>query len=169
MKGISMRRLIIVLFALLLSACGFQLRGSYSLPWDTIYIAGLTEFDPLRAQIKRSIEAATQTKVVTDPKQAQATLAILGNVPLRNILSLNAAGLVREIQLTRAFSYKVQNAEGKELLPLNQILLQREMTFDDARLFAKEAEETMIIKEMEQDLVQQLMRRLAASSRSLSK
>lgn len=164
-----MRSLLALIAVALLSACGFQLRGSYSLPWDTIYIAGLPEFDPLRAQIKRGIEAGTQTRVVSDPKQAQATLTILGNVPLRNILSLNAAGLVREVQLTRAFSYRIQDPEGKELLPLNQILLQREMTFDDARLFAKEAEEVMIVKEMEQDLVQQLMRRLAASSRSLSK
>jgi LPS-assembly lipoprotein len=41
----------------------------------------------------------------------------------------------------------------------------REMTFDDEQIFAKEAEEGMIFLEMQNDLVQQLLRRLAASSR----
>ena len=163
-----MRGLLILLLVAMLSACGFQLRGSYTLPWETLYI-GLPEFDPLRAQLKRGIEASTQTKVITDPKQAQASLMITANQPLRSILSLNAAGLVREIQLTRVFGYRIVDAEGKELIPPSSIVLQREMSFDDARLFAKEAEEAMIVKEMEQDLVQQLMRRLAASSRSLKK
>jgi LPS-assembly lipoprotein len=41
------------------------------------------------------------------------------------------------------------------------------MTFDDERIFAKEAEEAMIWREMQQDMVQQLLRRLSASSRAL--
>jgi LPS-assembly lipoprotein len=160
-----MRRLILVL-AFALSACGFQLRGSYNLPWETLHI-GLPENNELYFQIKRGVEASSQTRVVTEAKQASASLVVLRNDQHKSILSLSAKGLVREFQLTRTFMYRVQDASGKELIPASQIILQRDMTFDDERIFAKEAEEAMIWREIQTDLVQQLLRRLAASSRSV--
>lgn len=157
-----MRSFFALLLAVSLAACGFQLRGSYSLPWDTLYL-GLPENNEMYAQIRRGIEASTQTRVVGDPKAARASLVILGNTQAKSILSLSGAGLVREFHLTRTFVYKIQDAEGRELVPVNQIILQREMTFDDTRLYAKEAEEAMIWREMQDDLVRQLLRRLAAA------
>lgn len=155
-----------LLFVSVLSACGFQLRGSYSLPWETLAISGLPENSELYFQIKRSIESGSMTKVVTDAKQAKASLVVLRNDQHKSILSLSAKGLVREFQLTRSFLYRVQDAQGKEIQPASQIVLQREMTFDDERVFAKEAEEAIIWREMQTDLVQQLLRRLAAGSRA---
>jgi LPS-assembly lipoprotein len=160
-----MRGLIILLFAGLLSACGFQLRGSYSLPWDTLFIT-VPATNELHAQIKRGIESATKTRIVDDPKDAQATLAIVRNDQLKNILSLSGSGRVREFQLIRTFVYRIVDAKGVELQPPAQIVLQREMTFDDARILAKEQEELMIWREMQTDMVQQLLRRLAASGRA---
>jgi LPS-assembly lipoprotein len=160
-----MRALAVLLLACALSACGFQLRGSYDLPWDTLHI-GLPENNELYFQIRRGIEAGTPTRIVADPKQAGASLVILRNEQHKNILSLSAKGLVREFQLTRAFMYRVQDAQGRELVPATQIILQREMTFDDERIFAKEAEEALLWREMQQDMVQQLLRRLAAGSRA---
>lgn len=162
-----MHRLIVALFALLLAGCGFQLRGSYDLPWDTLNISGVPDNNELYFQIKRGIEAGSATKVVDDPKEAKASLVVLRNEQHKGILSLSGKGLVREFQLTRIFAYRVVDAGGKELLPQSQIVLQRDMTFDDTRIFAKEAEEQMIQREMERDLVQQLLRRLAAGSRAL--
>ncbi len=156
-----MRALVILLLTVTLAACGFQLRGSYTLPWDTLYIS-FAENTEIYAQVKRGIEASSQTRVITDSKKADASLIVLGDTPTKSILSLSGTGLVREFQLTRTFVYKIQDASGKELVPANQIILQREMTFDDAHLFAKEAEEVMILREMQQDLVQQLLRRLSA-------
>ena len=162
-----MRSLVALLLAASLAACGFQLRGSYNLPWETLHIGGVPENNELYFQIKRSIEAGSLTRISTDAKQASASLAILRNEQHKSILSLSGRGLVREFQLTRTFVYRVVDAQGKELLPQSQIILQRDMTFDDERIFAKEAEEAMIWREMQQDMVQQLLRRLAASSRSL--
>ncbi len=161
-----MRALSIAFILLMLSGCGFQLRGTANLPWETLHI-GLPENSPLYYQIKRSIESGTHTRIVGDLKEAQASLAVLQNSHDKGILSLSAKGLVREFQLTRSFVYRVQDAKGKELIPASQIILQREMSFDDERIFAKEAEEAMIVREMEQDLVVQLLRRLSASSRLL--
>lgn len=162
-----MRRFLVLLLSLSLAACGFQLRGSYSLPWDTLYL-GMPENSEMYAQIKRSVEASTQTRIVTDPKAAQASFVILRNEQAKNILSLSATGLVREFQLTRTFVYRIQDASGKELTPASQIILQREMNFDDTRIFASEGEELIIWRDIQTDLVQQILRRLSAGSRAKS-
>lgn len=163
-----MRRLLVLLLSLSLAACGFQLRGSYSLPWETLYL-GMPEYSEMYAQIKRSVEASTQTRIVTDPKAAQASFVILRNEQAKNILSLSATGLVREFQLTRTFVYRIQDASGKELTPASQIILQREMNFDDRQIFASEAEEHIIWRDIQTDLVQQILRRLSAGSRTAPK
>lgn len=160
-----MRRLMILCLFASLTACGFQLRGSYSLPWETLYL-GMAENTPMYQQLKRSIEASTQTRIVGNPKEAQASLIVVSDQQGKSILSLNAKGFVREFQLSRTFVYRIQDAKGKELVAAAPIVLFREMTFDDEQLFAKEAEEGMIYAEMQNDLVQQLLRRLAASGRA---
>lgn len=154
-------RLWIVLVALLLSACGFQLRGAYTLPFDTLYIAQ-PEVSELRAVIKRNVEASTQTRIVDDAKVAQATLAVLVDAPVKKIMSLNSAGRVREYQLERNFTFRVVDAKGQEFVPTSTIRIAREMTFDDAALLSKEGEEVLLWRDIQNDLVQQLMRRLAA-------
>ena len=153
----------IVVACLLLSASGFHLRGAYSLPFDTLYIAQ-PESSELRAIIKRNIEASTQTRVVVDAKDAQATLQILADAPAKTILSLNSAGRVREFRLTRNFAFKVTDSKGGEFVPQSTIAISREMTFDDAAVLSKEAEEVLLWRDIQNDLVQQLMRRLATAN-----
>lgn len=154
-------RLCIVAVALLVSACGFHLRGAYSLPFDTLYIAQ-PESSELRAIIKRNVEASTQTRITDAANEAQATLKIISDTPVKKILSLNSAGRVREYQLTRTFVFAVANNAGGEYLPQNSIVLSREMTFDDSSVLSKEAEEVLLWRDIQNDLVQQLLRRLAA-------
>jgi LPS-assembly lipoprotein len=155
-------RALILIFVLLLSACGFQLRGSYDLPWATMHL-NLPQHGAMYAQLKRGIEAGSATRIVNDPKTAQASLLIVNDHQAKNILSLSGSGLVREFQLTRTLSYRLVDAQGRDLQPPGHLLLQREMTFDDQQILAKEAEEEMIWQEMQNDLVQQLLRRLSAA------
>lgn len=155
-------RLWIVAVALLVSACGFHLRGAYSLPFDTLYI-NQPESSELRAVLKRNIEASTQTRITDAANEAQATLKIIADTPLKKILSLNSAGRVREFQLTRTFVFMVANNAGGDYLPQSSIIISREMTFDDSSVLSKEAEEVLLWRDIQNDLVQQLLRRLASA------
>lgn len=151
-----------LLAALAAAACGFQLRGAYSLPFETLYIAQ-PESSELHAVIKRNVEASTSTRIVRSPQEAQATLTVLGDSPLKKILSLNSAGRVREYQLERTFTFRVTDPKGQEFLPQSTIRISRDMTFDDAAVLSKQAEETLLWRDIQTDLVQQLLRRLAAA------
>lgn len=153
---------LVLLCATLLSACGFKLRGEVDLPYSSLYIA-LPESNTLRAKLARSIRAGSKTVVADSAGEAQATFAITRDFMSKDILSLNSAGRVREYQLIRTFDFRVADATGRELIPPGQIVVRRDITFDDSQVLAKEAEEVLLVRDMEDDLVQQVLRRLAAS------
>ena len=150
--------------ALLLSACGFQLRGSNgqaSLPFKTIYI-GIPESSPLGIELRRNIRASGDTTVVTDPKQAQAIIEVLQESREKATLSLNTQGRVREYSLYYKLRFRVKDGKDKELLAPTEILLKRNISFNESQVIAKEKEEEMLYRDMQTDLVQQILRRLAA-------
>lgn len=158
-----MRALISTLLAVAaigLSACGFQLRGSYALPFDTLYI-GIAETNELHAQMRRAIEAGSATRIVATAREAEASLTVLLDQPQKNVLSLDASGRVREFQLVRTFSFRLADARGATLIAPSQIIIRRDITFSDAQVLSKEAEEALLWRDIQSDLVQQLMRRLA--------
>lgn len=145
-----------------LTACGFQLRGAISLPFSTLYIS-LPETSDIRAAIKRGVEANGETRVVDNPKEAEALLTVLGDVPEKKILSYSAAGRVREYQLVRTFTFRVHDIAGRDYLPLNTMKITRDISFNDSQVLAKESEEALLQRDMQTDLIRQLLRRLAAA------
>ena len=80
-----------------------------------------------------------------------------------NILSLSSAGRVTEFQLVRTFAFRVVDQEGRDLLAPGQIVIRRDISFSDATVLLKESEEVLLQRDMQNDLIQQLLRRLAAA------
>lgn len=144
----------------LLSACGFQLRGQASLPFETLHVpAG----SPLTVELKRNIAAGTQTRLVDTPEQAQARLVFQQETREKVILSVDTAGRVREYQLRAKVAFRVVDSRGLEYLALNDVLLTREVSFNDAQVLAKESEEALLYRDMQTDMVQQILRRLGSA------
>ena len=144
----------------LLSACGFQLRGQVSLPFETLHVPANSA---LTVELKRSIAAGTQTKLVETPEQAQARLVFQQDSREKVILSVDSAGRVREYQLRSRVAFRVVDTRGLEYLALNDILLTRDVSFNDAQVLAKESEEALLYRDMQTDMVQQILRRLGTA------
>ena len=157
-----MRKLIPVLLALLLVACGFQLRGSQPLPFSSLYIA-TGEGSELGAALRRNIRALGSTQLPATPQEAQAIFTVLGEAREKNILSLSGTGRVREFQLRYRLAFRVHNLTGKEFITPTEIVIVRDISFADEQLLAKEYEEVLLYRDMQNDMVQQLMRRLTAA------
>ena len=158
------RRALAVLGALPLPAagCGFQLRGARPLPFDTIYL-GMYEYSELAAAIRRQIRAGSTTQVVARQEDAAVRLEVLADAKEKSILALNTQGRVREYQLRQRFSFRLVDKNGQEVIAPNEILLRRDLAFDDSQVLAKEQEEILLYRDMQTDLVQQLMRRLSSA------
>ena len=143
-----------------LSACGFALRGPVSFPFKSIYV-GVADTSSLGAELRRQIRSNGQTVVVSDAKDAEVILDVLNETREKQILSLNGQGLVREYNLLYNFRFRLRSATGKEFLEPVTIQLKRSITFNENVVLAKEAEEALLYRDMQTDLVQQIMRRLA--------
>lgn len=150
-----------------LSACGFHLRGDgghYTLPFPTMYI-GLPESSPLAIDLKRNIRVNGSTTVVNTAKDADGVVEVLSNpeaTKTKTILSLNSNGRVRQYLLQYTIVFRVLDRQGAELLGPTTISLSRPIDFNETQLLAKEQEEALLYKDMQTDLVQQMMRRMAA-------
>jgi len=150
--------------SLLLAGCGFQLRGTAALPFDTLYMPPTTSAG-VALDLKRNVQSGTRTLVVDDPAKAEAVLEFAQEARDKHILSLAATGRVREFQLRYRVAFRVHDGKGGEFVPLSTVQLTREVTFNDTDILAKETEEALLYRDMQFDMVQQIMRRLAAAQR----
>jgi LPS-assembly lipoprotein len=150
-----------------LSACGFQLRGSggrANLPFATLHL-GFPDTSSLGNELKRNIRSGSGTTLVADPKAAEASVELLSETREKLTLTLNTQGRVREYSLLYKVNFQVRDAQGKELLAPTEIVLKRDISFNESQVMAKEKEEELLYRDMQSDLVQQIMRRLAALKR----
>ena len=158
-----MSRALLLAALVLLAGCGFKLRGTAEVPFQTLYIPGSS--GGIALDLKRNIQAGTAARVVDDPKQADAVLEFSEESRQKDILSLTGTGRVREFQLRYRVGWRVHDGRGGTYVPQNTIQLTRDVTFNDAEVLAKEAEEQLLFRDMQTDMVQQIMRRLAAAER----
>ena len=182
----AVKPFVMLLLVGLLAGCGFKLRGSaelpgYKLPFATIALS-LAPTSEFYAQLKRTIEASSPGTRVVDVKEAEAILTVLGDTSQKVILSLSGAGRAREYQLLRTFTFKVHanvaaatpaerarytdapaSPAAIEYIAPSTIVIRRDITFSDDLVLSKESEEALLQRDMQNDLVQQLMRRLAAA------
>ena len=149
----------------LLQACGFKLRGTQTFAFDTIAVeaspvgAVTTE---LRKALASQLFVYTATSQSAAPPVAQVTIDILQELRERAVAGVNAAGQVRELQLRIRVKFRLRNTRGKDLIEETEILQQRDISFSESAVLAKEVEEALLYKNMQADIVQQLLRRLAA-------
>ena len=152
----------VVALAAVAAGCGFTLRGSTNIPFYTLFLQG-AENTAFAVELKRNILANRNVRVVDDAKLAQATLQITGIAQERRILSLSGAGRVREFQLIYRVSYRVHDGKGREFIPPGDVVLRRDITYNDSQVLAKEQEEILLVRDMQSDAVQQLIRRLSTA------
>ncbi len=153
-----------LLFPALFSACGFHLRGDYSLPYRTLYLA-LPAGAEVGVQLKQMLASSANTKLIDSPLEADATLIQLLDNRDRIILSIDTSGRAREVRLRLRYAYRIVDAKGRELVPASTIELIRDMTYDDSYVLAKGQEEALLWNDLQQELGQQLLRRLSATPR----
>jgi LPS-assembly lipoprotein len=154
-------RRLVVLVSLLLAACGFHLRLKSDLPFSSLYVESVG-YSQFAADLKRAIRVGSNAHISDTPNEADAILAIVSEGREKVILSLSGGGKVREFQLRYKVAYRLRDAGGKDLVNNGDIALKRDLIYDDTQVLAKEAEETLLYRDMQGDAVQQMMRRLSA-------
>jgi LPS-assembly lipoprotein len=160
MHPVLPRFMLLACLAFLLAACGFQLRGTMQLPYKSLYIA-VSPSSTLGLELRRQIRANQPHLLVEEEKKAEAIFRQLSFDRERVIAIINADGQVREYQLRLNYSFRLEDQTGAPLTQASNVVLLREITYDDNQVLSKTQEEEFLWQDMEKDLVQQILRRLA--------
>jgi LPS-assembly lipoprotein len=149
----------LLMTTLLLSACGFHLRGQVSIPFETIYLQTSNPNTALIRELRRNLEAR-QVKMVNMEDQAELVLDIVAEIPDKQVLTLGADGRVNEFRLFYRVSLRAYDHQN-DWIPAEEIALCRDYSYDDTKVLAKEEEEALLYQSMRSDMVQQIMSRLS--------
>lgn len=147
---------------LAVAGCGFKLRGSQNYGFERIAVLP-NPGGPLLTELRRSLANAVTVLPAEAPlSQAQVVLDLLQEQREKIVVGVNASGQVREFQLRLRVRFKLRTPQGQELIGPSDISQQRDISFNESAVLAKEAEEGLMYRDMQSDIVQQLLRRLAA-------
>jgi LPS-assembly lipoprotein len=144
----------------LLPACGFQLRQPPKLAFSSIALQGFAHDSSFAVQLKRELLA--QVRVLEDASKAAVVLQVLEDRRDRSVVAQTSAAQVRDLQLRLTFRFRVTTATGREVVPRAELLAKRELSYSETAALAKAMEEADLYREMQTDLVAQVMRRLAS-------
>lgn len=156
----SSRRALLLAGGGLLAGCGFQLRRPAQLQFGSIALTGFPKRSPLEEELRRQL--LQQVKVLESPDKADVILQSLDDVRERSVVASTAAAQVREITLRLKFNFRARTPGGRELIPRAELLLSRDLSTSETAALAKELEEAELFREMQADIVAQVLRRLAA-------
>ena len=146
------------------AGCGFELRKPPRYAFSTMY-SSIPIMSGLGIKLKRSLEASGQVEVITEPRQIERAEVIFDQMlELREkvVVGRTSTGAIREFQLRLRYRFRVRSRNGIELIPDTEITLNRDINYNETGALSKESEEALLYKDMENDVVLQLQRRLAA-------
>ena len=145
---------------LLLTGCGFRLRGAVRFPFASVHLAPTT---PLAEELRANLRASGLQVLGADqpPERAEVVLRLDNEQRGRVIVSRTSAGQIRELQLRLSVRVAARSARGADLLVDTELNQQRDISYSESAALAKEAEEEVVVREMQTELVLQIMRRLA--------
>ena len=156
-----------MLAAALASGCGFQPRRPLTYPFSRIALVGFAPGSPLEAELRRALQAGgveTGTDATSGPSAGSAPVVLraLEDRRERSVAAITSAGQVRELQLRLRVRVRADSADGRVLMPPVELRLSRDLSTTESATLAKRQEEAELYREMQSDVVDQLLRRLAA-------
>lgn len=147
----------------LLAACGFRLRGSVDFAFKSIYLNGGPT--PYMQELQRHLEnSGGKLRVLRDAAEAAQAEAIYDDMGQRreDVVALrNASGEVREKQLRLYTRFRVRDQKGNVYVPETELMQFREISYLETYALAKDKEAEMLYRDMQTDLIAQIVRRLA--------
>ena len=153
----------LVCCSLVLSGCGFHLRGSTELPEELSEVAleGTRLNGELGVAVRNGFSRAGG-KVVESRSSARSVLVITQDTSSRRVLSVNSLGQANEYELAYTLGFHLDDPNGANRVVAQSIKLRRQYRFDPDLILAKGDEEARLVREMRQDAVHQMLRRLKA-------
>lgn len=163
-----LRIISIVIVSLILTSCGFALRGSgnSALTPETVYVRSPQENAPLTLALQESL-ANAQMQLVETAEQANYVVSI-GPEEFSSITS-TVNGRARAAQYTLRLGVEIAlDKQAQSLLAAERLIVERSYFEDTANIAGSTREADILHNEMRQELVNQILNRLRVVSEAKS-
>ena len=151
-----------------LTGCGYQLRGSDSLPIELSRIYVQTQTNALYRAVALMLDG-TGAELVKNRKDAVAVILVNGEDLSERLLSVDPnTGKAREYELSFAAVFSVRGNNGESLVDRQRVRVVRDYVFDSDAVIGKSRERGVLEAEMRRDAVQQIFNRIRAAYRARS-
>ena len=133
------------------------------LPFRSMALVGLRAASPLAPTSCASSSPPAACRCRRRRHRPQVVLEALADAREKGVVASTAAGQVREVQLRVQAALSRRHAERQASCSRRpRLLLTRDMSYSETTALAKEQEEALLYRAMEDDIVAQVLRRLAA-------
>lgn len=149
---------------LMVSGCGFQLRGSgaaaAALPSVHVIASGPTaEFAPVLTRNMRQAGA----QIAAARSDAGVVVDIVDLSRSRRALGASSSGNTRDYQIAYQLSYRLSREDGSAIADSQVISAQRNLIVNESAVLSSASTEEMVVRDLLDDLANQLIRRIQAS------
>ena len=144
---------------LLVSACGFHIRGPIPLSFNTVSFQG-SSLSTAR-ELKQNLEM-NGVKYVNNTEEADLTVEILSESNDKHISAIGSDGKVSAYSLSYQVMFRTRLAGDTDWSEPMTVQAIQSLSFSDAAILSKADEEVMLINEMHKDALRELIRRLSA-------
>ncbi len=155
--------LVICMMATLLNGCGWRLRGSMELALPPLYLEIQNGSAELRRELPQTFDSSG-VQLAPTREAAELILVIQNETQERRVLAVGSAGKVSEYELQYQLRFMVRDQAGKEVMAADTIRQQRDYTFNESEVLAKDEEQQQLFGFMRSMALQTLLRRLQGLS-----
>ena len=148
----------ITLFMLLMiTSCGFHLRGMTEISFKTISLEG-KELS-FTKNLKKTL-ASNNVTIILPTENPELRIELLSEESEKRILSLSGQGLVREFEIFYRVRYRIKTIDSETWSQENIIETRRDFTFSDSNLIGKEEEERQLNESMRNEAITNLFNQI---------
>jgi LPS-assembly lipoprotein len=154
--------IVTALLLVLLTSCGFQMRGARSVPAEmsSTYIETTDRHSLFYRRMRDSLRAAS-IELVESPVEASATFSIISDITGQRVLSVSTRNVPREFEVFYTVVYSLKTEKEFLLDPQTQTLT-RVYNWDETQVLGKEKEEQLMREAIVDDLVRTILIQLSA-------
>lgn len=163
-----MKKTGILLLCLLLTACGYHLRGSISMPESLKNLYIFNASSALQSQLGEVIKSS-KGHLAGSPGEAGLVIKILNEEMKTRVLSIGSTGKSNESELNYFLQFQFYDNQENQIMEEQRIEIAREYFNDQTAVLAKSNEEEMLRKEIYKQAVRMLMLRAEAAAAKIKK
>lgn len=151
------KKLIALLMLLIISSCGFHMRGMTEISFKTISLEGkeLSFIKDLKKVLNRN-----KVAIVSSTENPELRIELLSEESEKRILSLSGQGLAREFEIFYRVRYRVKTIDSEIWSQENIIETRKDFTYSDSNLIGKEEEERQLNEAMRNEAITNLFNQI---------